>query len=118
VFGKSEEEAVLALVDVYADILAQEFALNTQSQTASQSIKVTVSGIDSLEDYVNMIALIKSIPSVENVSLVKQLNDVALIEIIQKISVTQLKSILLIDSRLSSEFKNQQAAVSFSWQGE
>ncbi|MFT6267625.1 MAG: hypothetical protein ACJAVV_000423 [Alphaproteobacteria bacterium] len=117
-FGESEYGVILALVDVYANMLAKEFALNTQSQTPSQSIKATVSGIDSLEDYVNMIALIKSIPSVENVRLIKQLNDVALIEVDQKISITQLKSILLLDNRLSYDSRSELAAVSFRWQGE
>lgn len=118
VFGRSEEAVVIELVDIYANVLAEQFTLNTQSETGSQSIRAAISGIDSLADYVNMLALIKSVPSVKNIKLIKQKNDIALVEIDQKTSIAQLKSILLLDKRLSLDTTFQQAEISFRWQGE
>jgi hypothetical protein len=118
VFGRSEEAVVLELVDIYANVLAEKFTLNTQSETGSQSIRAAISGIDSLADYVDMLALIKSVPSVNNIKLIKQTNDIALVEIDQKTSIAQLKSILLLDKRFSLETTFQQAEISFRWQGE
>lgn len=118
VFGTSEDDVVIKLIDVYANMLAKEFALSSQSELNGQVITVSISGIDSLEDYVNMIALVRTIPSVTNVRLIKQVNDTALIDIEQRISVTQLKSILSLDNRLTSNANASDASISFSWQGQ
>lgn len=118
IFGESENDVILKLVDEYANVLAQEFALNSESQTLVQAVQATISGIESLQDYVQMMALINSVPSVEKVRLIKQRNDVASIEIVQKISITQLISILTLDRRISAKIQSSDDAVSFRWQGE
>jgi hypothetical protein len=117
IFGESEDDLVLQLIDVYANMLALEFASGTQSEIAKQSITVSFSGIDSLQDYVDMMALVQSIPAVNSVRLVKQINDVAILDVDQKITISQLKSILSIDSRLAFESTLNNASVSFRWQG-
>lgn len=118
VFGESEDDVILKLVDIYADMLAQEFASNARLEGHKESIVVSVSGIDSLQDYVNVLSLMRSIPAVDDVRLLKQFNDIAILSLEQKISISQLKSILTLDSRLSSETPAIDSAISFRWQDE
>jgi hypothetical protein len=67
-----------------------------------------------------MIDVVSSVPSVSDVTLIKQFSDQAIIEIVQKLSIAQLKSILVIDSRIKSEqieiLNADDTAVSFRWQ--
>lgn len=115
-FGRSEEDLLMQLVDIYANNLAQEFALSSQLETALSTINLVVSGVDSLAAYVNVMALVKSIPAIEGVRFVSQVNDVAMIEIEHKMSREQLKSILLLDRRLSAQISSPSELISLAWQ--
>lgn len=118
IFGNSEEAVILKVVDVYANILAKEFALSAPNAGENEIIQVVFNGIDSLEDYVNLMSLITSIPSVENVRLLRQSGTNAVLEIQQNMSTMQLKSILSLDERISADRAPvSDAAVSFRWLG-
>jgi hypothetical protein len=118
IFGKSEEAVILKVVDVYANILAKEFALSAPNSRENEVIQVVFHGVDSLEDYVNLMSLITSIPSVDNVRLLRQSGTNAVLEIQQNMSAMQLKSILSLDERISADSATvNNAAVSFRWLG-
>lgn len=117
-FGESEESVVLKVVDVYANILAKKFALSATNNIDTETIQVVFEGVKSLQDYVNLIALIKSIPAVENVRLIRQSSANARLEIQQNMSTTQLKSILTLDERITAEATTRaDVAISFRWLG-
>jgi hypothetical protein len=101
IFGKSEEAVILKVIDVYANMLAKEFALSAPNSLENEVVQVVFHGVDSLEDYVNIMSLVMSIPSVENVRLLRQSSTNAVFEIQQNMSTTQLKSILSLDERIS-----------------
>jgi len=116
VFGESEEAVILQVVDVYANMLAKTFALSSPDRSESETIQVVFNGIDSLQDYVNMMSLIRSVPAVENVRLIKQSSVKAFVEIQQTMSTTQLKSILTLDDRISAlPVTSADAEISFRW---
>lgn len=118
IFGKSQEAVILKVVDVYANILAKKFALSLPNRQDNETIQVVFQGIDSLQDYVNLMVLIRSIPSVENVRLIRQSSTNALLEIQQNMSTIQLKSILTLDERITAEpITTADAAISFRWLG-
>jgi len=117
IFGESEESVMLKVVDVYANMLAKEFALSTPSIRDKQTIQLEFAGIDSLQDYVNLMALIRSLPAVENVRLIKQSGTNSVLEIQQNMSIIQLKSILTLDERISAAPVTADAAISFRWLG-
>lgn len=118
IFGTSEEAVMLKIIDVYANKLAKEFALSAPNERESEVILAVFHGIDSLEDYVNLIALLTSIPSVENVRLLRQSSNNAVLEIQQNMSSMQLKSILSLDERITADSaKRADTEVSFRWLG-
>jgi hypothetical protein len=118
IIGSSENDVMLQVIDVYADMLARKFASNTDSEALGRSHIVSISGIDSLEDYVHMMALVRSLPSVSNVRLMKQNHDVAILDVEQKTSISQLQSILSLDKRVIAVTNTPDAAASFRWQGD
>ena len=118
IFGNSEESVILKVVDVYANILAKEFALSAPNSGENEIIQVVFHGIDSLKDYVNVISLINSIPSVENVKLLRQSSTNAVFEIHQNMSAMQLIAILSLDERITADLAtSSDATVSFRWIG-
>lgn len=118
IFGKSEEAVILKVVDIYANKLAKEFALSAPNSRENEVVQVVFHGVDSLEDYVNLMSLITSIPSIENVRLLRQSSTNAVIEIQQNMSTIQLKSILTLDERVSADSASiDDTMVSFRWLG-
>ncbi len=125
IFAKNEEHALAQLIDVYANMLAQEFALNTSETSAPVRVQVQVDGIASLTDYVDLIALLRSIPAVFEVNLVAQNGKVATVELEQNIDVQRLRAILSLDSRLRAnnqanimkEDSEHNDTIAFFWNG-
>lgn len=117
-YAKSEDELLKQLVDEYANILANEFASSGQSELPVEYIELTISGVVSLQDYVHIMGLIESFPAVQKVRFVGQTDDVAKLLVEQKMSVSQLTSILLLDSRFSAQISERPDLLSFRWQSE
>ncbi len=116
IFADSEARALEQLVDIYANMLAKQFALRSQTTAEDKSI-VVVNNVDSLNDYIKLLALIKSIPAVSQASLIKQVGTQAYFEVEKSISVSQLKSILSLDARLTIEPTTEPINILFRWQG-
>ncbi|MFW8589599.1 DUF2066 domain-containing protein [Glaciecola sp. 2405UD65-10] len=103
-FSASQELGLSALVDEYANVLAKQFAVNQSSDTSiTEAIEVVFNNVDSLSDYVSVINLLESLPSVSKVYLNKQESKKSYFLIEQSISAQQLKSILSLDPRLQTE---------------
>jgi hypothetical protein len=120
-YGTSEDDLVIQLVDEYANLLAQEFSLRGSNEqgtaTQSASIQLVVSNINSLADYVDLIALVESIPAVSSAKLIKQSNTTAFIKVEQALGQRQLAAILALDKRMQVNLSQQQQSdLYFNWQ--
>ena len=118
VYAQNEYLAVQQLVDVYANVLAKQFALSNSNQSShEQPVQLIINNIRSLDDYVALMALIKSVPAVSKVQLVQQNKHQSTISVQQNISATQLRSILSLDPRLRLEPNTASASsLLFYWQ--
>lgn len=118
IFGESERDVTLKIIDVYTNMLAKEFALNVRNNVSEEVVQVLFYDVDSLTDYVNLMSLMRTIPAVKDVRLVEQTGAQAILEIKQNVSTTQLKSILVLDERVSANHSTQETAISFRWNGQ
>lgn len=117
IFSASQELGLNALVDEYANMLAKQFAVNQSSDSSeTEVISAVFNNIDSLSDYVSVINLLESLPSVSKVHLSKQESKKSYFLIEQSISAKQLKSILSLDPRLQAESSvNGEQTMQFYW---
>lgn len=118
VYAINEYLAVQQLVDVYANVLAKQFALSNSNQSShEQPVQLIINNIRSLNDYVALMSLIKSVPAVSKVQLVEQNKHQSTISVQQNISATQLRSILSLDPRLRLEPNTaSSSSLLFYWQ--
>lgn len=118
VYGTNQVETLNKLVDSYADYLAQQYSLNTDTlKQESEKISINVSGITSLQDYVELMTLLESIPAIESVVLERQNASVSTLSIKQSISIQRLNQILLFDGRLQLSADTELTRLEYEWQG-
>lgn len=99
IYAREREEAIVKLIDSYANILAQQFALGSSFATDKTSTLLEVNNIASLVDYLNLMDLLNSVPSVSATNLRKLAGNKAMIDVEHAMTVSQLSSILALDPR-------------------
>ncbi|MDT0594304.1 DUF2066 domain-containing protein [Glaciecola petra] len=113
IYAREREEAIVKLIDSYANILAQEFALGANFSKDKNTTLLEVNNIASLVDYLSLIELLNSVPSVSAASLRRLAGDKALIDVEHAMTVQQLSAILALDPRTnvseSAEFEIQKS---------
>lgn len=117
IYGTGQQDLVLKLVDLYAQMLAQEFALSTNSSAQESDLVVVVSNVDSLNDYVQVLNMLNAIPAVNNVFLAEQSGSTATLRVKHNITRQQLRSILSLDTRMQVSSNAETGTLIFDWQG-
>lgn len=117
-YSENESDITRELIDIYANTVAREFSLSTQSDSSITQFNIKVANVDSLQDHLEIVELFNSIPSIENVSLVSQKGTDSILQVEQKISISQLVSILSLDNRLTimSGYLDEQNTIFIDWQ--
>lgn len=101
-YALNENDLVNQLINIYANLIATEFSLTSASDDADISdLKIDVANIDSLQDYIEVVELLTSIPAINSVSLITQSGTNSRLLVDQSIAVAQLVSILSLDNRVS-----------------
>lgn len=100
-YSSSDTDLINQLIDIYANLVAREFSLTSTSDTDINDLKIDIANIDSLQDYIEVVELLTSIPAIDSVTLITQSGTNSRILVDQSIAVRQLVSILSLDNRVS-----------------
>jgi hypothetical protein len=68
-FLQNEDQAMPALVNQYADMLAVKYALTGETSATSSTSHVVLQNVMSLSDYNDALTLFKGMPQISNISL-------------------------------------------------
>ncbi len=101
-YSSSDNNLLNQLINIYANLIATEFSLTSAGDdTDISDLKIDVANIDSLQDYIEVVELLTSIPAITSVSLISQSGTNSRLLVDQSIAVAQLVSILSLDNRVS-----------------
>lgn len=103
IYASEREEAIMKLIDSYANILADEFALGANSSAEKTNTLIQVNNISSLVDYLSLIELLNSVPSVSATKLQRLVGNKAQISVEHAMNIQQLAAILALDTRTKIE---------------
>lgn len=118
-YSNSQNDAITSLINVYADELAAQFSL-APTKGGARSDVIAVENVVSLNDYITLIEMLRSIPGVDDANLTKQESNTAYIDVSYSIEKEQLTTIITLDPRLTQQQKmfgaNETNASWFKWQ--
>lgn len=120
IYGGTEQQALQDLVTLIADMMASEFALELTSGDLTQ-VEMTVTGIDSLTDYKQVLAFLESVLVVDSAKLIKQNGRVSTIELNLTGSEQDLQNALLLEDSVQvviDQGGNTSSGLDYVWLGQ
>lgn len=112
-------------IDEYSSYLANLYAIDASETTELFTVKLSVSKIDSLIKYRNVLDILGSLTVTKNVELVAQSEDVTTFKLMSNVSPTRLKTILELEKnlylpeyqRLDPSLESANVTIDYEWRG-
>ncbi|MBF7072882.1 DUF2066 domain-containing protein [Glaciecola sp. MH2013] len=100
VVGKDTLSTIIEFISLYADQMAQAYAVDINADMALQDIIIKVSNVTSLKQYHSVLDILKSLTVTDSVELSSQERDISIFRIKSRVDADQVNAILSLESRL------------------